>query len=320
MSLTSILKSSHFRDLKEKLREDFPRPKFVLTGDIIAPPQTKNYGIIGTAFDYLLRFKLEYTYKENTEQKDEWIADLAIGRIKNSMNFKETKPDDIVSGDGKKMSKKEKKEIADISNQMSRHLANRRKDFYNKVIGLYEEAKGNYQNYILNGNFSEELAKSTMVLAKLDLYVRAGILDNTISIFDKEDLEDLEKLYSIIPIEEFSPIKKITLNPTFGEGSAMFFGADADFIIDNKLIDVKTTKNLKIDRSQLNQLLCYYIASRIGGINGNKKLKDEINMIGIYFSRYGKLWTIGLDEFAPKDKFKEFQEWIPKYFEKKMKI
>jgi len=317
MSLTSILKSSQFKDLKERLREDFPRPKIQLTGEIIAPPKTKNYGIIGTAFDYLLRFKLENEFKVKTEPKDYWIADLAIERIKNSMVFKKTKLEDIKSEDGKKILKKENKELVDIRNFMNKQRANSRSKFYKKAISLYEEAKINYEAFIATGVFTEELVKSSIVLAKLDLYVRAGILDDTISIFSKEDIEDLANLFSIIPIVEFTPKKKIILNPTFGKGSSMFMGADADIIIDNKLIDVKTTKNLKIDRSQINQLLCYAIASRIGGINDDEQLKNEIQQVGIYFSRYGQLWMISLNEFGTEEKFKEFEEWIPKYFEKK---
>jgi len=320
MSLTSILKSSQFRDLKERLREDFPRPKIKLKGEIIAPPKTKNYGIIGTAFDYLLRFKLEREFKENTESREYWVADRAIESIRKSMVFKETKPEEIKSGDGKKISKKDRKNMAGFLSLVNRKRANSRTAFYQKVDNLYREAKLNYESFISTGTFTKELAKSSMVLAKLDLYVRAGILDDTISIYAEEDIQDLEKLYKIIPIKEFEPKKRIILNPTFGKGSSMFFGADADVILDNKLIDSKTTKNLKIDRSQINQLLCYTIASRIGGINENENLKDEIEVVGIYFSRYGQLWTIPLKEFGTNEKFKEFEKWIPNYFEEKFKF
>ncbi|NJL75286.1 MAG: hypothetical protein HC892_09910 [Saprospiraceae bacterium] len=120
MSLTSILKSSQFRDLKERLRVDFPRPKFKLKGEIIAPPKTKNYGIIGTAFDYLLRFKLEKEFKEHTESRENWVADSAIESIRKSMVFKETKPEEIQSGNGKRISKKDRKNTAEFLNLVNR--------------------------------------------------------------------------------------------------------------------------------------------------------------------------------------------------------
>lgn len=39
-----------------------------------APPQTKNYSIVGTAFDYLLRFYLERINRNVI--KDRWVADF----------------------------------------------------------------------------------------------------------------------------------------------------------------------------------------------------------------------------------------------------
>ena len=58
MSLTSFLK---IKEVKAKFRETFKKPSIKLEGEILAPPQTKNYGLVGTAFDYLMRFVLEYT-------------------------------------------------------------------------------------------------------------------------------------------------------------------------------------------------------------------------------------------------------------------
>ncbi|NJL75287.1 MAG: hypothetical protein HC892_09915 [Saprospiraceae bacterium] len=77
---------------------------------------------------------------------------------------------------------------------------------------MYREAKLNYEAFISTGIFTKELAKSSMVLAKLDLYVRAGILDDTISIYAEEDIQDLENLYEIIPIQEFQPNNMSDIN------------------------------------------------------------------------------------------------------------
>ena len=89
----------------------------------------------------------------------------------------------------------------------------------------------------------------------------------------------------------FKAKKIIVLNPTFGEGSRIVGGADADIIIDNTLIDIKTTMNLKLRREWFHQIIGYYILSRIGGIDGVSP-KHKINKLGFYFSRYGELYTI----------------------------
>jgi hypothetical protein len=315
MSLTSILKSPQFKELKSKLREDFPRPKFDLSGELLAPPRSKNYGIVGTAFDYLLRFRLEYTYKQEIKHKGYWVADSAIDKIKESLVAKKTTSKDIEWEDDENTSKKDKDELVYVLNLMEKKRVDTQQNFYNTVRSLYKEAKVNYSNYIKTGILTDELVKSSIVLAKLDLYIRARILDKSISEFDNEDIIDLKQLWSIIPIEEFEPMKNLFLNPTFGLGSLIFMGADADLIIDNKLIDIKTVKNLKLDRADINQLLCYYVACRIGGINDDESLSGQIDKIGIYFSRFAKLWMIPLSEFGSNEKFAEFEKWIKEYLE-----
>lgn len=60
MSLTSILSDRNNQELRDKFKTEFLTPSFKLKAELKAPPLTTNYGIIGTAFDYLLRFYLQY--------------------------------------------------------------------------------------------------------------------------------------------------------------------------------------------------------------------------------------------------------------------
>lgn len=76
MSLTSFIKNS---DVKEKFLQEFPKPEFRLKKELLAPPLTNHYGLVGTAFDYLLRFYIGHLNpKAITNQ---WIADIAIELI-----------------------------------------------------------------------------------------------------------------------------------------------------------------------------------------------------------------------------------------------
>jgi hypothetical protein len=63
MSLTSILSDKCNKELRDKLKIEFLRPVFSLKTEIKALPLTNNYGIVGTAFDYLMRFHLQYYNK-----------------------------------------------------------------------------------------------------------------------------------------------------------------------------------------------------------------------------------------------------------------
>ncbi len=72
------------------------------------------------------------------------------------------------------------------------------------------------------------------------------------------------------------------LNPTFA-GSIELGGADADLILGNTLIDIKTTKKGKPNRPQYWQIVGYALAD----------YTDEysIDRLGFYYARYGALVT-----------------------------
>ena len=73
MSLTSFLQIPNIRS---EFTTTFPFQAPKLSGELLAPPQTKNYSLIGTAFDYLLRFHLE-RLNPNTLKKP-WIAEEGV--------------------------------------------------------------------------------------------------------------------------------------------------------------------------------------------------------------------------------------------------
>jgi hypothetical protein len=84
------------------------------------------------------------------------------------------------------------------------------------------------------------------------------------------------------------------LNPTFGYGSDLVGGADADLIVDGCLIDIKTTKKWSLSTDYIYQLIGYYILHRLneGGIN--ERDTCQIKRVGIYFSRHGEMcaWDV----------------------------
>lgn len=56
MSLTSLIKD---KDINKMFKEEFKKPRLTEQRDLLSPPLTKHYSLIGTAFDYLLRFYIE---------------------------------------------------------------------------------------------------------------------------------------------------------------------------------------------------------------------------------------------------------------------
>lgn len=273
MSLTSYLTDPEHPDLRQKFRDEFLRPVFNLKADIKAHFLTKNFGIIGTAFDYLLRFTIQYHNKEKQIYDREWVADSSFKAL-------------------------------EIKFKIVIFIFRER----------YDRARTNHKKFLKNGKVTNELIADTLFLAKLDLYFRTGMIAPDMLTENDDDIKDLKKLHATINTGDFVCKKKCFLNPTFGKGSLMVGGADADIILDDTLIEIKVTKHLKLEREYLNQLIGYYILALVGGINDGHK-GTLIKKVGIYFARHGKLWIVPLSDFGTSEKFKSFKMWFTGYFD-----
>lgn len=279
MSLTSVLKQENIANrfnevLKYPILNSKDKPKVV--------PLTQHYSVVGTAFDYLLRF---YLRKRNVDALvHEWIADRAVFEIG------------------------------------SRFPAD-----YNDAVKILNEAKDNYFSYIrrkyanIGGNIPRELIVSTLKLAKLDIFFRSGYYKgiNDISEVCRDDIRDLKKLCKIIDDDIWQSGVTYILNPNFGKGSKLVGGADADIIMDDILIDIKTVKNLVVKKEYINQLIGYYILSLIGGVNMkvngffNTKIESaKIKKVGIYFSRFGVLKVYNIEEIISEKESNELKKWL----------
>lgn len=291
MSLTSILSDKFNDELRDKLKIDFIKPDFKLKTEVKAAPLTKNYGLVGTAFDYLMRFYLQYHNKGTFIQRDKWVADNAYKALTNYLS--RTKRKEIQTG------------FFNDKTFKTKHLLKIIKD-------QYAQTKKNYSQFILDGQFTNDLVTNSIYLAKLDVYYRTKIIDQNFDFHNPDDVKDLNAIISLLDTQKFIAKEKCYFNPTFGKASSLVGGADADLILDNTLIDIKATKNLRLDRKHLNQVLGYYVLSLIGGIN-NKPSERPIENIGIYFARHGELWSIPINQLGDKSKFEEFRDWFISY-------
>ena len=100
----------------------------------------------------------------------------------------------------------------------------------------------------------------------------------------------------------------LVLNPHFGKGSTLVGGADADLIVDGVLIDIKTTQQTSFTQDNFNQLIGYYVLSKLGKVNDSEDI--QISKLGIYFSRYGILHTIPTRQIENHKNFPKFVKWF----------
>jgi hypothetical protein len=130
-----------------------------------------------------------------------------------------------------------------------------------------------------------------------------------IGVVDKAGIEDLKNLLSVVDQEIFTSKQLCLINPTFGSASELVGGADADLVIDDTIIDIKTTKSLLLDRRSFDQVLGYYILHQIASV-GELQPRPNIAKIAIYFSRHAHLHTISISEMINPKTFPAFINWF----------
>lgn len=81
MSLTSFLKNNP--DVREQFKQEFQKPPLRVKKDLLAPPLTKRYSTVGTAFDYLLRFYVKHLNPDAVD-KGYWVAEDALTWLQNN--------------------------------------------------------------------------------------------------------------------------------------------------------------------------------------------------------------------------------------------
>ena len=286
MSLTSFLKQP---DVIKNFRQHFEPPKIRLTKTLLAPPLTNHYSLVGTAFDYLLRFYIERLNKNAIcghwvaeqslrilEEEEEWGYDIA--------NKKQITPDDspVVA----------------------------------RALSVFKQAQIAHRHYLSTSELTDQLLESAIHLAQLDPIYRAGFIDENLGKAHKEDVKDLRNLIALVKPKLFLSNSLCLLNPDFGKASKLVGGADADLLMDDALIDIKTVKDCVLKPDYYYQLLGYFILHQLSAI-ADLKPKPKINKIGVYFSRHGHLELFDLQDInVPKT----FVDWFAERASRQMDV
>lgn len=283
MSLTSIIRDR--ADIRDGLRARAARPPLRLEA-IKAPPLTANYGIVATAFDYLLRFHLQRLNK--SAQASLWAAEQGVEMI-----GAEELVYDLDSG------------------RLSSGKADRQR---RKADSHIAEARRVHASYLKTGKVDDDLLATCLRLAYLDVALRVGpdrIDWKGVDKPDRADIADLRALLRVVDESAFKSSNLCLLNPTFGLASSLVGGADADILLDDCLIDVKNTKDPHLDGRDFLQLIGYYLLNGYAGAScaGNTVVRP-INSLAIYFSRYGFLWRFPVEDVLPRKSLPETSRWF----------
>lgn len=180
VSLTSYVKEASIRT---PLKQLLPKPR--VSPSILGPTQVASCGspgLVGTAFDYLLRFALKRENPHATTKP--WVAYNSLQQLK-AMADNGVHP-----------------------------LAGA---WHQAATDAIAQAEERYRAFLGGETASIELAQSCLDLAQIDALYRAGYPpENLGQPYHGIDDEILE-LLSVVPQEMYGPYDELWLNPTFGQ-------------------------------------------------------------------------------------------------------
>ncbi|MCH9050563.1 MAG: hypothetical protein IIA72_05715, partial [Proteobacteria bacterium] len=229
----------------------------------------------GTAFDYILRFHLEKQHPIVITQP--WIAQRAFGRT--------------VAGSWQHLPE------ADVAARLAE---------------IFADAKLEHGRFLTTGQITTDLLASTLSLAHCDTYYRTMLLgDRFWDRPEENEIEELRDLVKVIDKDRLSANEVCLLNPDFGRGSTILGGADADLLLDDCLIEIKTTERLQVRVKDWRQLLGYAALNEHFPIGGRGP--HPIRSIGIYFARYGYFVKWPIRHIVDPHKFSQFALMLAKY-------
>ena len=281
MSLSSHLKDKN-SPVREFLRTEFPNSraflrdarKRVREANTVRPNMTVPWSTIGIALDYRIRYYFDIT------PHDKLVAYDGALHLSYQSTVRDSSAGEITA------------------NPLAPTLKSGLRVFFSRLDALVESISpvGRW----LEDTEENELNRHCIVLALLEEVVRIGRLnpnsplageefdsyEGLISIAEPHWIDDLKELSRMF-YDNYSQLLEMpcVLNPTF-EGSANVGGADADLIVDDTLIDIKTYTRPVIEFDCIWQLLGYVLLDY-----GNHR---EIDGIGLYMARQGILikWSL----------------------------
>lgn len=258
MSLRSFIERPEVRDLLSSYLRVTPTPGFV-PPPLLVPAQSSEYRLVGATFDYLMRSLVERL--NPACQRMPWIASAALVFFREDLKGIDT-------------------------------------SLFTLAKECHDQALAAHRRYLDGGVLTDDLLLGAIHLARLDRIYRDGpeyLRKEWFTLSYAREIAELRRLYEIVPREKFRGRSQCFLNPIFDLASHLVQGADADLIIDDCLIDIKTTKYLRFKTADLHQIVGYYILCLLSGRSAKRPL-GEIRRVGIYFSRHAFLHTLEIEK------------------------
>jgi hypothetical protein len=269
MSLTDFVKRPEVSTLLKPLRPNPPRR--IPAKQVVPASNPRAARLVGTAFDYLLRF--EVNCHAPRARGHRWVAEAAPDLI-----HRRTATGTVLRYvlDG----------VPEFEQPPPEQVRTR-------VEAVLDEAKAAVARFLSTPQPDDrqlrEVAGHALRLAKLDVVYRRGLLDPQYAEVKSDDVAELVALLKAAPLEKLVRPGQILLNPSFGEASTVVGGVDADIIAGGTLIDFKTVGRDAVEGAELDQLAGYLLLARRS--RATDPSMPEIEQLALYFSRHAYLWA-----------------------------
>jgi hypothetical protein len=280
MSLTSFVERA---DVREQLAQVLPTYRRRLDVPLLVPSRTANPALIGTAFDYAFRFELQ---RRNAAAKGRlWVAEASVLLL----SAPELSASFVTPG-------MPQGRLTKLASEAVAVVADARK-FERRFASL--KAPGARHRTLL--------AHHALRLARLDVVRRAHVAEGALDPPTDIEVAEVAELVARIP-PEIGLRGRVSLNPGFGDFSALVDGADADLIANATLIEIKTTKAAIIEKEMVRQLVGYLILARAAMRVGQKL--PRFDKVAVYLSRHAYLWPLSIAPIVTHARWDETEGWF----------
>lgn len=282
MNLKKFLETPKVRDLIDK---NTKMPKYKIETEMKAEPLTKNYSLVGLAFDYFICYYLKEKHFREIHDPT-WKAEKICNTIaQGKLNFSNHKLFEIPT-----------------KFMLNRRTPLKDEKKIKQLVKLLNSAQNSYHKYIKTGILSEETLKSCFYLAKIETSLNSEY-DSELDLIEQKDIEDLKNLINAMTHESFYFKDhcniKLPLSATFHPNLT-----EADLLLDDTIIDIKVTKTPNLTKAIFRQLVVYFILYNFNYATKftlEKQVKSfDVNKMGVYFARHGLLYKFDAEDiFLP---------------------
>lgn len=275
MSLSMVIADPLVRRRLDLFIPDVSRK---IEAKMLVPPRSADCRIIGGAFDYALRMKL--VRAGGRVRHGPWVAEMSAAALFWKYAYASSLD----------------------SSAFWDPLARKSLRVVQEARRFMESASSS------SGSVDEETAFHALRLARLDQEYRAGYSDGKFDRASRAEISEVVALLDVTPFDRFRHRRAVVCNPVLDMKGRVVGGADADLVVGDRLVELKTVNRSSVDISWVRQLVGYLVLARHPSASGAEPL--SIRTLEIYSSRHAAFWSIQVDDVVRQRGFAAFEQWF----------